>query len=123
MQVVCSRPTGYQDGAFRLCIALTPAERALVEAAPQIAFAIPRLRRRAVYPDAGYQVAAPINGAVELRGILTRDGWYGDCYSNGVTEARNPTPVALVVQHLAASVDAALAVMREWADHASGRLR
>jgi hypothetical protein len=121
MQVLYFRPPGYDEGAFRLAVELNAEEQAVVASAPSVSFEIPRLERRSIYSDRDYEVAAVVNDNVELRGVLTRAGWFGHCYTNGVEEAHNPTPIGNVVTRLEERVNGALAIMRRWVDAARRR--
>lgn len=121
MQVLHFRPPGYDEGAFRLAVELTADEQAIVASAPAVSFEIPRLPRRSILSDRAYEVAAAVNGDVQLRGVLARDGWFGHCYTNGIEEARNPTPMATVVAELEARVNGALGIMRGWVEAARRR--
>lgn len=112
MQIHICRPTGYDFGAYTVEINLDPSEWNDFHGWP-IVFEIPKLNKRALYPDEHYRVAVPVSGsAIEFRGIL-RDGcWSGHCYSNGIEESENPTPIVTVKRALEANIQTALQIMK-----------
>lgn len=115
MRATAFRPPGYDHGAFRVYVQLAPEEKELVRVAPPIAFCLPRLDRRTVLADRGFDVAAVNGDQVEIRGVLNADaGWWGHCYTNGVEEDANPTPIDHVVRELEGSVRTALETMSAW---------
>lgn len=96
MNIVTLRPKGYDEGAFTVEVNLEPSEWDKCRGWP-IVFKIPSLAKRALYPDEHYRVAIPhASKEIEIGGVL-RDGcWRGHCYSNGVEESKNPTPITEV---------------------------
>ncbi|HET9959632.1 MAG TPA: hypothetical protein VFQ61_34305 [Polyangiaceae bacterium] len=115
MQALAVRPQGYDAGAYRLVIRLSPDEQEIVRTAPFIAFELPRLPNRTITPDAGFAVATNDSGVIRLRGVLRPDsGWLGHCHSNGVEESANPTPIGTIESALQQSAEGALASMRAW---------
>jgi hypothetical protein len=120
MQVLSFTPPGYDDGAFRLAVDLNAEERAIVASTPSISFELPQLARRSIHSDHAYTVACSVNGVVQMRGVLIREGWFGHCYTNGVAEQDNPTPMATVIAALETNVNVALTTMRGWYNAARG---
>lgn len=114
VRVLYFRPTGYDVGAFRLAVQLTSDERDIVSSAPPVSFEVPKLPKRTIISDRDYEVGAVVDSVPELRGVLTRDGWFGHCYTNGIDEAQNPTPMTDVVDKVAAEVTVALDTMKRW---------
>lgn len=112
MQIQICRPHGYDLGAYTVEINLDPSEWNDFHGWP-IVFEIPKLDKRALYPDEHYRVAVPVSRTeIELRGILRNGCWRGHCYSNGVEENDNPTPIATVKVALEANINNALQIMK-----------
>lgn len=115
MEVLAHRPVGYDLGAYRLVIRLSEDEERIVRDAPRIAFRLPKLPKRSVIADSGFNVAAVLAGEVELMGVLQLGaGWLGHCYTNGVEERANPTPIGAVTSALQQNAEQAIATMRAW---------
>lgn len=91
MHISITRPADYMLGAWRAHIALKPEEtpQFLPDAYP---FSLPRLKARAIRPDDGYR-SAPLDSSRGFDGMLIRGEWRGHVYSNGCTEANNPTSI------------------------------
>ncbi len=114
MTVTISSPPGYSDGAFKATIELNAEERELLSNYPGLTFPIPVLPKRVVYSDDGFKRAVPSNNETTLRGQIVDGCWEGHVYTNGVSEAQNPTPIDQVQEALASVVGEMLETARAW---------
>ena len=109
---VAVRLPTYDEGAFAVTIQVEPRWWQDIPVTP-VVFDIPKLTDRAIYSDAGYRIAVPNNKSdVEIKGALHQGKWMGHCYTNGVPESQNKTPVKDVEAALETSVEQALSILR-----------
>lgn len=88
--VICdiARPEGYHDGAFRIEATLGSQIIKKLERS-ELAFSLPDLPKRLCLPEQGY-VRANEEG---LLGSFIDGKWFGNLYSNGISETKNPVTV------------------------------
>jgi hypothetical protein len=84
------RPEEYQEGAWQITITLGARAKKLGNGA--LAFTLPTLEKRLCIPEKAYVCA--IGG--KLQGSFKEGNWLGDIYSNGISEAENPTSIDAV---------------------------
>lgn len=93
------RPEDYDYGAWRVELTLGPQILRRLNN-NSLVFTIPTLQNRVFHPDKGYVRA--IDG--ELRGAFVDGKWYGDVYSNGISENDNLTKIESVRDALTQSI-------------------
>jgi len=86
-----TQPDNYEFGAWRVAITLGPQVIKRLKDS-LLVFSLPNLPKRMCHPDKEYRRA--IEG--ELRGCFLDGKWLGDVYSNGISEAENPTKIEAV---------------------------
>jgi hypothetical protein len=84
VQCDINRPEEYELGAWRVVITLGPQVLYRLDGG-LLVFSLPTLPNRMCHADKGYFRA--IEG--ELRGCFQDGKWYGDVYSNGISENEN----------------------------------
>lgn len=108
VRVHVARPEGYQEGAWQVSITLRdPLDMGSGEAA--VPFPLPKLQKRRIAADKGFRAVASIGeGEYVLGGRFTDGTWRGHIYSNGCSEAQNPTLISEVEAALRSSVELAI---------------
>lgn len=111
VQIRVSRPEGYMHGAWRVEIKLRKPEECPYPAV----FPLPQLERRVFRSDPEYDAAwfDAAKQSYEPAGILNEGIWRGACYSNGVDESDNPTPLKEVEQALRKNIEMVLEYLRQ----------
>jgi len=110
VQIRVSRPETYDAGAWRVEIKLRKPE----ECPYPVVFPLPKLEKRLIHCDPEYR-AAWFDSATQLHepaGVLKDGMWRGDCYSNGIAESDNPTPLEEVEQALRKNIEMVLVHLR-----------
>jgi hypothetical protein len=115
MKVEINRPDGYSLGAYRAEVRLEQNEAALIHQFDGFGFEIPKMQKRLVLSDDGFQLVAPCkSGGFELRMKFVDSVWRGHVYSNGVSEESNPTAIGTVADEIAYAVKSGLDLLAEW---------
>ncbi|ODJ92709.1 hypothetical protein BB779_24625 (plasmid) [Pseudomonas viridiflava] len=110
VQIRISRPEGYMHGAWRAEIKLRKPEECPYPAV----FPLPKLERRMIRCDPEYHAAwfDAVTQLHEPAGVLNGGIWRGDCYSNGIAESDNPTPLEEVEKALRKNIEMVLEYLR-----------
>ena len=97
------RPADYEDGAWRVTIKLrNPAE--MIWGGRSIPFALPALPKRRLQSDPEYRAIIFDGHTPYFGGEFVTGEWRGHLYSNGCSEAENPTSTQAVADALTATI-------------------
>lgn len=108
IQILVTRPNGYDYGAWRVEIRLrNPRDNSY-----PVVFPFPKLEKRIFHSDVDCQAAwrNPATEEFEIGGLLQNGIWRGHLYSNGIAEIENPTSLELIKEELRRIIDSLIEI-------------